>query len=98
MKLFNVVSLISLVLTLTVATAIFIGLTITGFYPGMIVLLLLTLIPITSKIYTAKISGNSENFKRNYYLIFTIANLITILLVMWMTFVIMVDRVFGKLI
>ena len=86
-----------MVLILTVAALSIIGVAITGFYPGIIVLLLLTLIPIASKFYTQKISKKPNDFQRNYYTTLTIINLLSILVVLWMTFVILVDRVFSKI-
>lgn len=96
MKIFRTVTLISMILTITVAAASVIGIAITGFYPGIIVLLLLTLIPIASNFYAKKIINKSNISQRNYYVTLTIINLLTILVVLWMTFVIMVDRVFGN--
>lgn len=95
-KTFRVVTAISMVLTLTIATLSIIGLTITGIYPGIIVLVLVALIPIASKFYAKKIIGRSNGFQRNYYTTLTIINLLSILVVLWMTFVILVDRVFSK--
>jgi uncharacterized membrane protein len=86
-----------MVWVITVAALSIMGVAITGFYPGMIVLLLLALIPVASKFYARKISGKSNYFRRNYYTTLTIINLLTILVVLWMTFVILVDRVFGKI-
>lgn len=86
-----------MVLTFTIATASVLGLAITGFYPGMIVLLLLTLIPVTTKFFVKKIPGKSTAFRGNYYLICTLINLLVLLVVVWMTMVILVDRVFSKL-
>jgi len=92
-KTFSVVTSISLVLALTVAALSIVGVTITGFYPGIFVLLLVALIPIASKFYAKKIIGKSNDFQRNYYTTLTIINLLTILVVLWMTFVIVHDRV-----
>ena len=86
-----------MILTLTVAAASVIGVAITGFYPGIIVLFLLTLIPIASNFYAKKISSRSNAFQRSYYITLTIINSLTMLVVFWMTFVILVDRVFGNL-
>jgi hypothetical protein len=97
MKIFRIVTLISTILTLTVAFASVMGVAITGFYPGIIVLLLLTLIPIASNFYAKKIISKSAVFQRNYYITLTIINLLTILVVLWMIFVILVDRVFGNI-
>jgi len=96
-KIFRVVTLIAMIVTLTVAAASIIGVAITGFYPGIIVLLLLTLIPIASKFYAKILISKSNVFQRNYYITLTIINLLTILVVIWMTFVILVDRVFGNI-
>lgn len=95
-KTFSVVTTISMVFILTVAVLSIIGITITGLYPGIIVLFLLALIPIASKYYAKKISSKSSDFQRNYFTILTIINLLSILVVIWMTFVILVDRVFSK--
>jgi hypothetical protein len=90
MKIFRIVSLIAMILTITVAAASVIGIAITGFYPGIIVLLLLTLIPIVSRFYA---KGKSNV----YFITLTIINLLTMLVVVWMMFVILVDRVFGEI-
>ena len=92
-KTFSVVTSISMVLALTVAVLSIIGVTITGLYPGIIVLLLVALIPIASKFYAKKIISKSNDFQRNYYTTLTIINLLSILVVLWMTFVIVHDRV-----
>ncbi len=93
MKAFSVVTSISMILALTVAALSIIGVAITGLYPGIIVLLLVALIPIASKFYAKKIINKSNDFKRNYYITLTIINLLSILVVLWMTFVIVHDRV-----
>ncbi len=96
-KTFSVVTSISRVLTLTVAALSIIGVTITGLYPGIFVLFLVALIPIASKFYAKKIISKSNDFQRNYFTTLTIINLLSILVVLWMTFVILVDRVFSKI-
>ena len=90
---FSIVTSISMVLTLTGAVLSIIGVAITGLYPGIIVLLLVALIPIASKFYAKKIINKFNDFQRNYYTTFTIINLLSILVVLWMTFVIVHDRV-----
>ena len=97
MKIFSVVASISMVLTLTVAALSIIGVAITGLYPGIIVLFLVALIPIASKFYAKKIISKSNDFQRHYFTPLTIINLLSILVVLWMTFVILVDRVFSKI-
>ena len=92
-KTFSVVTSISMALTLAVAVLCLIGIAITGLYPGIIVLLLVALIPMASKFYAKKIISKSNDFQRNYYTTFTIVNLLSILVVLWMTFVIVHDRV-----
>ena len=95
MKTFKVITIISMILTITVAVASVIGVAITGLYPGIIVFLLLTLIPIASIFYAKIIIGKSNVFQRNYYITLIVTNLLTMLVVLWMTFVILVDRVFS---
>ena len=95
MKTFGVVAYISMILALTVAALSIIGIAITGLYPGIIVLLLVALIPIASKFYAKKIISKSNHYQRNYYTTFTIVNLLSILIVLWMTFVIAHDRVLN---
>ena len=95
-KTFNVATSISMVLTITVAALSIIGVAITGLYPGIIVLFLVALIPIASKFYAKKITTKSNSFQSNYFTTLTIINLLSILVVLWMTFVILVDRVFSK--
>jgi len=97
-KTFSVVTSISLVLILTVAALSIIGVAITGLYPGIGVLFLVAVIPIASKFYAKKIIGRSNDFQRNYYTTLTIINLVSILVVLWMTFVIVVDRVFPVIV
>jgi len=97
MKIFRVVTIISMILTFTVAAFSIIGIAITGFYPGIIVLLILSVIPIASNFFAKNIISRSNSFQRNYYITFTIINLLTILVVIWMTFVILVDRVFSNI-
>ena len=97
MKIFRFVTLISTLLTLTVAIASVIGVAITGFYPGLIVLLFLTLIPIVSNFNAEKIICKSNLFQTKYFITLIIVNLLTIFVVIWMTFVILVDRVFGNI-
>jgi hypothetical protein len=94
---FSVVTSISMVLALTVAVLSIIGIVITGLYPGIIVLLLAALVPIASKFYAKNIISKSYDFQRNYYTTLTIINLLLILVVLWMTFVIVIDRVFPHL-
>ena len=59
-KTFNAVTSVSVVLTLTVAVFSIVGIAITGFYPGIIVLSLVALIPIASKFYAKKIINKSK--------------------------------------
>lgn len=95
MKAFSIVTTIAMILTLTAAALSIIGIAITGFYPAIMVLLLVALIPIASKFYATKIISKSNSFQRNYYTTLTTINLLLILVVLWMTFVIVHDRVLG---
>lgn len=96
-KLFTVVSTISMIFLIMAAVFSAIGTAFTGFYPGVAVLALLALIPVLSRLYSKKISAGSDNFQRNYYLIFTAVNLLVILIGLWMAFVILIDRVFSRI-
>jgi hypothetical protein len=82
-----------MIVSLTASLLSIIGIAITGFYPGIIALVLLAFISITSKFYAVKISNKSYNFQRNYFTTFTIINLLVILVVLWMSFVIVHDHV-----
>ena len=92
-KTFSVVTSISMVLTLTAAVLSIVGIAITGIYPGIVVLVLIALIPIASKFYAKKIVRESSDFQRNYFTTLTSINVLSILVVLWMTFVIVHDRV-----
>jgi hypothetical protein len=92
-KLFSVITTISMALTLAAAVASIMGITITGLYPGIIVLVLLALIPFASKFYAKKVACKPNKSQRNYCTTLSIINLLVILVVLWMTFVIVHDRV-----
>ncbi|MDO7854365.1 hypothetical protein [Hymenobacter convexus] len=92
-KAFSVVTSISMGLALTVALLSLIGIAITGFYPGIIVLWLVALIPIASKAYAKRNSKKLTAFQANNYTALTVINVLSILVVLWMTFVIVHDRV-----
>jgi hypothetical protein len=96
-KKFNVVTAISMAFTITAAVFCIIGIAITGLYPGIFVLIFLPLIPVVSRLYAKKISNKPTDFQGAYFTILTIINVITILVVIWMTFVILVDRVLSKI-
>ena len=97
-KTFNFVTTFSMVLTITVALLSLIGIFITGIYPGIMVLFVLTLIPISSKVYANKMIVNQSNsFQHKYFTIITVVNLVLILVVLWMTFVILIDHVFSSI-
>jgi len=97
MKIFRVVTLIAKILTLSVAVSCVIGVAITGFYPGIIVLLLLTLIPILSNLCAKKVLTKTKVFQKIFFLSLIVINFLTMLVVFWMTFVILVDRVFANI-
>lgn len=82
-----------MILALTVAMLSILGVAITGFYPGIIVLCLIALVPLVSKFYAKKLIGKSTDFQRNYYKTLTVLNFLSTLVVLWMTFVIVHDRV-----
>lgn len=88
-----VVTSISIVFTLGAAILSIAGIAITGFYPAIIVLWILALLSMGSRYYAKKIITRSNNFQRKYFRTFTIFNLLLILVVLWMIFVIVHDRV-----
>lgn len=92
-KTFNVVTSLSMVLALAAAVFSIVGIAITGLYPGIAVLVFIAMIPVASRLYAKKITGKSNGFQRNYYKLLTIINLLSILVIIWMTFVIVHDRV-----
>ncbi len=92
-KTLAITSTITLVLTITLAVLSFIGVAFTGFYPGMIILWLLPLIPIASKYFGMKRLNSNGNYVNRYNTALTVLNLLTILVVLWMTMVIVHDRV-----
>ena len=94
---FSVVSSLAMSLSLIVAALSIIAVPITGFYPGIIVLFLLALIPIASKFYAKKISNKSADVQKKQITALTIINLLTILTLIWMAFVILIDRVFSNI-
>lgn len=91
-KTFSIVTSISIVFAVTATVISLISITITGFYPRIIVLFLMALITVASKFYGKKISNHSQDFQKNYYTIVTIINVLLIVIVLWMSFVIVHDR------
>lgn len=96
-KTFRIVSSTSLALTIAAAVLSIIGIAITGFYTGIIVLVLIAMIPVLSRYFAKGITQRTNNFQRRYFTTFTIINVLSILVVIWMSFVILVDRVFSKI-
>ncbi len=92
-KAFKVVTSLSMVLAAIAVIVGVAGISAVGFYPGIIVLVLVALIPVTSKYYAKKIGGKSMKFQRNYYTALTIVNIMVILVILWMTFVITHDHI-----
>jgi hypothetical protein len=90
-------TLTTLTLVLSIAAALFslMAIVISGCYPANIVLILLPLIPLASKQYTKKISRKPSDLQRKYLIALAIINLLTILALLWMTFVIATDRVIA---
>jgi hypothetical protein len=92
-KTFSVVTTISMFLTIIAAILSIIGIAITGLYPGIIVLVILALISVASRLYAKRIISRTEDFQKKYYAGFTFINLLLIVVVLWMAFVIVHDRV-----
>lgn len=95
MKTLNTITNISMPLALTASLLSIIGIIKTGFYPGIIVLSVLALIAIASRRYAKRIKNNHDGLQHKYTTTLMIVNLLLILVVMWMSFVIVHDRVFN---
>ncbi len=87
-KTFKIFVALSMGITLTAAILSLIGGAITGFYPAMIVLWMIALVPIGSELYSKKMNTGSGNFTA-----LAVINLLCILVVLWMSFVITIDRI-----
>lgn len=94
-KLFTRVTSLSIAVTFVALLLGLMGAAMTSFYPGLPVLIFLALIAIASRFYAKRISSKSNDFQRNYYTILTVINVLLILIALWMTFVIVHDRVLG---
>lgn len=92
---FNVVTSLSLGITITAAVLGIAGIAITGFYPAIVVFVALVLIPIASRYYAKKMSQGPHAHRRKHNTLLTLTNLLVILVVLWMAFVIVHDRVLG---
>lgn len=79
--------------TLTAAILSIVGIAVTGLYPGIGVLVVVALIPFASKAYAKKMRNKSAAFRKRYYILLVLLNLLLILVVLWMSFVILHDRV-----
>ncbi len=90
-KIFKGVTRTSTAVTFTATILSIIGMVITGFYPGIVVYIFFTLIPIASNFYANKTKSVA------FYTKLIILNLLVILIVFWMTFVIMIDRVIPNI-
>lgn len=85
-KLFTTVTSLSMAATFIALLLALVGAAMTGFYPGLPIILFLTLIPIASRRYANKAGSTA---------FLTVLNILVILVVLWMTFVIVHDRVLG---
>ncbi|ATL47386.1 hypothetical protein COR50_09510 [Chitinophaga caeni] len=90
---FRIVISIAMIIAIAAAMLSIIGITTTGFYPGIIVLCLLVLIPVAARYYAKNIINRSNSFRKKCYTILAVINLLLILIILWMTFVIVHDRV-----
>lgn len=93
MKTLNTITNISMPLSLTAGLLSIIGIIKTGFYPGIIVLLALALIAVASRRYAKRINNSQHGLQHKYITTLIIVNLLLILVVVWMSFVIVHDRV-----
>lgn len=95
MKTLTAITNISMPLALTAALLSIFGSIKTGFYPGIIVLSVLALIAIASRRYTKRIKNSQDGLQLKFINPLIIVNLLLIAVVLWMTFVIVHDRVLG---
>lgn len=92
---FSVVTSLSLAFTITAAVLSIAGMAITGFYPAIVVFAALVLIPVASRYYAKKMSKGPGMRRSKLNTLLIVMNLLLILVVLWMTFVIVHDRVLG---
>jgi len=86
---FRIVTTISIAFTIAISALIIIGSSITGFYSGIVVFPAAALVPIISCFYERKIISRSDDFRKRYYMTFTIINLLLVLIFIYMTFMIL---------
>ena len=94
MKTFRIVTSISMVFNLTAAILALISFAFVGFYPAIIGLCVMAAIPVTSRIYAKSRKGSTDR-KTHFMLVFI--NLFSMLIVLWMSFVNLIDNVIPKL-
>lgn len=95
MKTFTLVSFVSLVLAVLAATLSLVGTIITGLYPAIGVFCVLVLVPVVSRAYIKKRITSTGSVKKVRISMLTVLNALTILIICWMSFVIVHDRVLG---
>jgi len=86
-----------MVFTMAAVVIGIIALALTGLYPGFAFLLLIALIPIASKGFAKRMTGKTNNVQGRYFTPLAILNVLAILVVIWMSFVILVERVFSQI-
>jgi len=94
-KAFRIVTSISVFIACLAALLSLAGIFFTGFYPAIPVFLCIATIPLASRMYAKKIGHKSANFRNRYFGSLTVLNSIVVLVVLWMAFVIIHDRVLG---
>lgn len=93
MKIFRMITSIARVFSLLAFALGVVGAIMTGLYPGFLVLIGLAIIPLASRSYVKqKIEMNDRATNDNHWLL-TALNFLVILVVIWMSFVILIDRV-----
>ncbi len=97
MKTFKFISGISLGITLLAAVLSVVSFFIYGFYPALVALWLLPLIPIFSRRYVKKVNSRTDGSRKKSFIGLTILNGFIILVELWMAFVIVHDRVLGDI-
>lgn len=93
MKAFNVVTYIAKVFSLLALALGIVAAVMTGLYPGFLVLIGLAIMPLASRSYVKQKSEmNAEGNNQPHWLL-TGLNFLVVLAVIWMSFVILIDRV-----
>lgn len=94
-KAFRIVTSLAVFIASLAALLSLAGIFFTGFYPAIPVFLIIATIPLASRMYAKKIGHKSASYRNRFFSLLTLLNSIVVLVVLWMAFVIVHDRVLG---